>query len=577
VLRTYVYDSNADNPSYSQYATGRLAEIRYPALNFVDDSSSTAGTTQFTDMFSYTQAGQVAGKLLQVNKTRTYLSGGIYVGQPAAGSLALAYTYNNEGKLTSITYPTDANNNTPQMNYTYDSMMRLAGATDQNSNSVVSGVAYNAASQLTNITYYGTAESRSYNSLMQLIGITAGSSINVSYNYTAGSNNGKIASTSDAISGETVTYQYDSLNRLISASGSGWTQTQAYDGFGNLSGRTGAGTASGTTISTPANQSTNQLSGNYFYDANGNLISSGYTYDPENRITFANGGGVGYAYDGQNKRVWQATCNPSVGSCGPGPNFAMYSETVTMFGADGKQLASYTPVVSWTNTQTQLTITFQTMHERTYFGGKLVGQLSSRTMQSAVQDRLGSVGKYYPYGEERNSPQLPNDQVKFATYTRDSATGNDYADQRYYSSVLGRFMTTDPFKPSAGPQDPVSWNRYSFTRSDPINRFDPSGLDDCDPEDFASCFLGDIGEASDPSRTGPVYYGACAVLAFGEQASVPCYTYGGQVTPTPPPSQPSTDCTIALKYRPVPVGISPANHAFVQITPFSTIRIARML
>ena len=27
---------------------------------------------------------------------------------------------------------------------------------------------------------------------------------------------------------------------------------------------------------------------------------------------------------------------------------------------------------------------------------------------------------------------------------RDSATRNDYADQRYYTSILGRFMTPDP-------------------------------------------------------------------------------------------------------------------------------------
>ena len=86
----------------------------------------------------------------------------------------------------------------------------------------VSGVAYNAASQLTNITYYAATETRSYNRLMQLTNITAsssfGSPINVTYNYPTGSNNGKISSTSDALSGETVTYQYDSLNRLISAS-----------------------------------------------------------------------------------------------------------------------------------------------------------------------------------------------------------------------------------------------------------------------------------------------------------------------------------------------------------------------
>src|SRR5690348_1839749 len=72
---------------------------------------------------------------------------------------------------------------------------------------------------------------------------------------------------------------------------------------------------------------------------------------------------------------------------------------------------------------------------RTYFGNRLL---------TNPQDRLGSIGKYYPYGEERNYSALPNDQVKFATYTRDGVSGLDYADQRYYTSQLGRFMTPDP-------------------------------------------------------------------------------------------------------------------------------------
>jgi|SRR5579872_3865370 len=76
----------------------------------------------------------------------------------------------------------------------------------------------------------------------------------------------------------------------------------------------------------------------------------------------------------------------------------------------------------------------------------------------------------------RQSPQLPNDQVKFATYTRDSATGNDYADQRYYTSVLGRFMTPDPHSGSATPNNPTSWNRYGYVNGDPANSSDPSGL-----------------------------------------------------------------------------------------------------
>ena len=54
----------------------------------------------------------------------------------------------------------------------------------------------------------------------------------------------------------------------------------------------------------------------------------------------------------------------------------------------------------------------------------------------------------------------------------------DYADQRYYSSIMGRFLTPDPMgKAAADPANSQSWNRYSYTLADPVNTNDPSGLD----------------------------------------------------------------------------------------------------
>jgi RHS repeat-associated protein len=95
------------------------------------------------------------------------------------------------------------------------------------------------------------------------------------------------------------------------------------------------------------------------------------------------------------------------------------------------------------------------------------------------EDRVGSRGKYFPYGEERNSPALPNDNVKFATYTRDAATGLDYADQRYYAATYSRFLSPDPYDPSADTRIPKSWNRYAYAAADPVNLFDPLGLAPC--------------------------------------------------------------------------------------------------
>jgi RHS repeat-associated protein len=92
-------------------------------------------------------------------------------------------------------------------------------------------------------------------------------------------------------------------------------------------------------------------------------------------------------------------------------------------------------------------------------------------------DRLGSDirgTKYFPYGAEATA--TASDRDKFATYYRDASTGLDYADQRYYSSTIGRFLSPDPYEASGGPVDPGSWNRYAYVQGDPINFVDPQGL-----------------------------------------------------------------------------------------------------
>jgi len=93
-------------------------------------------------------------------------------------------------------------------------------------------------------------------------------------------------------------------------------------------------------------------------------------------------------------------------------------------------------------------------------------------------DRLGSIGKYYPYGQERPSA-TQNGTEKFTGYLRDAETGLDYADQRYYQPGMGRFLTADPYMANNGgsgePSDPGSWNRFAYVGGDPVNLTDPDG------------------------------------------------------------------------------------------------------
>jgi RHS repeat-associated protein len=143
---------------------------------------------------------------------------------------------------------------------------------------------------------------------------------------------------------------------------------------------------------------------------------------------------------------------------------------------------------------------------RVYFAGKHNLDTDQNGLKTVfIQDRLGSVARdsLYPWGEDRGTPGA-NDTVKFATYTRDSATLLDYADQRYYVSSQGRFLTPDPYRATTNsannPTSPQSWNHYAYVTGDPVNLHDPSGLYGCTPDD-PSCTPGC--DPSDPSCTPP--------------------------------------------------------------------------
>jgi uncharacterized protein RhaS with RHS repeats len=65
---------------------------------------------------------------------------------------------------------------------------------------------------------------------------------------------------------------------------------------------------------------------------------------------------------------------------------------------------------------------------------------------------------------------------------------------RYYASNLARFLTPDPYGRSGEPNNPQSWNRYAYVANDPVNKNDPSGLDDRDvPWTPSHSFFGWVG------------------------------------------------------------------------------------
>jgi len=341
---------------------------------------------------------------------------------------------------------------------------------------------------------------------------------NMTYNFSATQNNGRIVSSVDGVTGENVSYAYDSLNRLIAASTSGtggvqWGFSYSYDGFGNLTGKT---VTKGTPplVPTPpaltvdSNTNRVRLSGDYRYDLNENWLGAAgapNTWNVENQLLSTgavdgDGNPITYTYDPWGRRVLQF----SASSYGPTGTLYFYSIT-------GQRLATYS--AGYPTQTAQLSVNM-------YFGKRKL----------VPMDRLGSVRynsngaiAYFPWGEERprSDGTLTADGTdKFGTYFRDGF-GQDYANARYYNSNMGRFWSPDPSGLKAAHRKrPISWNRYVYASDDPVNRIDPSGRDDDGEEtEDGNHATGGSGTEDDP-------YTGYSTTAAGTQDGGPIPTTG---------------------------------------------------
>lgn len=369
-----------------------------------------------------------------------------------------------------------------RIDYGYDQMERMNQMYWANSNltgwdapqSIVNGVAFKPSGQAAAISfaYWNRFENRTYNDLLQMTRLTQTvggvTKMDMEYRFSATQNNGRITQSMDWVSGEEVTYSYDALQRLIAASTTGpnWGQSYTYDGFGNMSAQA-VTKGSAPAFSLTLNSAKNQIA-NWVYDANGNVTSDGsrlYNYDVENRLVSTSSSGVVYAYDVDNRRIFDGSA-------------------YTFWAPDGRPILTYTLALAFNGALQSWEQVAKPQETRIYFDGKLVGAANPTprpvVFEAVMTDRLGSVRvrgtqsmRYFPYGQEITA--TANGQMKFGTYFRDAATGLDYADQRYFTSAMGRFLTADPYVASGGPSAPNSWNRYAYVSGDPVNFADPSG------------------------------------------------------------------------------------------------------
>ena len=574
-ITTFKYDTAdapAGMPSGLQWsfdavnAWGRLAMIKHGSLS--------------AERFQYTPSGRISSKTLATfgtyNGTSTP-SSNLVEQMPFIGR----FSWDSEGRLTelegsALVVPsfTTRLREMPigTAMWTYDSLGRPAGLT-YNAVPIAQNATYNAAGQLISYqfpAYYSTVTGIgshvittldfAYNSLGQLTGQFENSpaySISapaITYQYSGTGNDGRIQSRtySSALQhpglSTTAAYSYDSLGRLTSVAGS---QSFVYDPFGNLvQQNVTGGTAPALNITVdPATNRINMMG--FSYDAAGNLTqapgSRSYAYDSENRLSSVNGGSTSYYYDANGQRLASGASGVMDTWHFYGPNGIEVMLRVTpanTFCGDYQGLASGLCLGA-------------TPQLKLYFAGRLALLGDGNDLSTTVTDRLGSVVQqsqpnedfadydYYPYGA--GVPGLLPATTSFATY-QTTDTGLLYAQHRYYDSARGRFTTPDPSS-SGKISDPLSWNRYAYVMGDPINKYDPTGLDSWDPS--TNTVHGDldpwVGSTSAPGSGGGGGWGGVHLRAYIGVNDSDIVGGGASIGPAPSPTQSPSDSLIACQ------------------------------
>jgi RHS repeat-associated protein len=182
-------------------------------------------------------------------------------------------------------------------------------------------------------------------------------------------------------------------------------------------------------------------------------------------------GGISWTYDPWGKRIWKTV--PNTTGSGTSTQCEFY-----FYGITGQRLETWSCGYNDSNGGDG-SYGSSVQETYSYFGRRLI-----KINDWVAVDRLGSVRStgsgaeriaYYPWGEERTTSA--DGRIKFGTYARDSGpNGQDYADQRYYNNLQGRFWSPDPSGiATAHLKNPTNWNRYAYVQGDPVNFNDSTG------------------------------------------------------------------------------------------------------
>jgi RHS repeat-associated protein len=291
-------------------------------------------------------------------------------------------------------------------------------------------------------------------------------------------------------------YSYDSAYRLTQfasgqLNGAGTaivgspasTEAWTLDGVGNWRADTINGAPDNRSVNS-VNEYSSVNGGALVYDSNGNLINSGLTYqwDYRNRLRQICSGAASctspgaqtvavYSYDAMNRRTRKVVTNSA--SLNGTTNF-YYDGWQTIEERDG------------TDTETQqyvygifldepLTLDLSNgsryfYHQNTLYSTYALTNMSGGVVEGYRYDAYGVAAVLAPdFSTVVGSASTVGNPYMFTGQRLDPETGLMYYKNRYYSPVLGRFLSRDP-------KEDVDINLFSYVGDRPTGALDPLGL-----------------------------------------------------------------------------------------------------
>jgi RHS repeat-associated protein len=438
--------------------------------------------------FTYTPMGRLQSLADPLNRTNvcSYDSRGRLQRIVFADGVISSNSYDQASQPTRRQYSSG-----PDLQFTHDSLNRLASANDLS-------FAYDPEGRVTNTASSGVNQGADYDAGGRLTSLAyQNGALTVNYTYDS---RDRLTQVSDTLTGTQISFNYDdagSLTNIIRPNAVNGTYT--YDGAARLTriqegtvvdiqyGYDAAGEVTNANFTAPLDPASLMAPGisAFAYDAAHQITNSGYAFDARGRQTASPG--HSYRWDGASRLVW-------IDGVALAYNGANDIVMRTTGGVTTRYYYNHalglTPIVAERN---ETTLQIQRYYVWTPDGRLLYlidaangnavyyfhfDRVGSTLVLSAANGSVTDAYAYSPYGVllgHTGANLQPFTYVGKFGVRNEPAAALYHMRARYYDPLTARFLSRDPVAPKL--EDIRSLDPYQYVAGNPLTYIDPIGLD----------------------------------------------------------------------------------------------------